>query len=751
MGYGAVYYRNGVKGRWMRSNGNMRQITVGSKGRVFGTDRYHRIWTKVALKGNWKYIPGRLMWIASNAANQVTGTNRYTSIYFAVSQKKMAKKLAKRIMKAKNHKKVMKTKKVSVKAKKIMKKKVSKRIVKRMKKHAPKRVTSWLIRWRLRWAKSHHKKHRVIRRHYVNRYTWTTRSAILQIRNDRNHRNVDIWQGRPNRHQPVKMWNRHNGWNQRWRIVNVRGKYFQLKSLKGNKYFGSRGGYWAGLQNRATWLHYNTRFHSLMRGNKCLDIWHGNFNNGSYLVWWNCHHGMNQHFSLVWVGGHRVVRKHYVRRHFRHIKRKVYKRVFKYGWTGYHGWSAIAGRLRQVAIGKNGVQWGIATNDTIWTRSTGGWRHVNGHLHQIAVSDDGKVWGVNRAHYIFVLLNAARSQWKLIPGRLSQVSVGKNHNVWGVNRWDQIFVRIGGINGYWKYIPGRLTNVSVGYDGKVWGVNRYGYTYYRNGMKGGWALATPIIRMRQISAGSKGRVFATAKNDTIWTKVGLRGAWKNIPGRMRWIATNARNQVSGTNKYNRIYLALSGKGAKIVRKFSKRAIYHPKRIHKTRVVKHAHKKAAKIMKKKTISKRAKKVMKRKVSKRVFKRFSRKVSKKAKKMIKRRPTKRQSKKWFVHSRFGSWTGYKGWAAIGGRLRQVAIGKNGVQWGVAANDTIWTRKTSGGWRHVNGHLHQIAVSDDGKVWGVNRYHYIFVLLTAARSQWKVVSGRLTQLSVGKNHNV
>merc|ERR1712183_1023182 len=53
----------------------------------------------------------------------------------------------------------------------------------------------------------------------------------------------------------------------------------------------------------------------------------------------------------------------------------------------------------------------------------------------------------------------------------------------------------------------------------------------------------------------------------------------------------------------------------------------------------------------------------------------------------------------HSRFGSWTGYKGWAAIGGRLRQVSIGKGGVQWGVASNDTIWTR-TTGGWRHVNG---------------------------------------------------
>merc|ERR1712086_1193793 len=280
------------------------------------------------------------------------------------------------------------------------------------------------------------------------------------------------------------------------------------------------------------------------------------------------------------------------------------------------------------------------------------------------------------------------------------------------------------------------------------GVNRYGTVYYRNGVKGRWMMATPNYHMRQISVGSKGRVFATAKNDTIWTKVGLRGAWKNIPGRLRWIATNNRNQVSATNKYARIYFALSGKGRKIVRKFSKRAIYHPKKAHHLR--KHKITKRAKKIMKSKISKRAKKIMKRKVSKRIIRRFKRKVSKKAKKMVKRRPTRRQSKKWFVHSRFGSWTGYKGWAAIGGRLRQTSIGKNGVQWGIATNDTIWTR-TTGGWRHVAGRLMQIAVSDDGKVWGVNRGHYIFVLLNAKRGQWKVIPGRLSQVSVGRNHNV
>merc|ERR1711935_937748 len=269
------------------------------------------------------------------------------------------------------------------------------------------------------------------------------------------------------------------------------------------------------------------------------------------------------------------------------------------------------------------------------------------------------------------------------------------------------------------------------------------------GVKGGWTSSYPQIRMRQVSVGSKGRVFFTAKNDTIWTKVGIRGACKNIPGRLRWIATNNRNQVTGTNRYTRIYFALSGKGRKIVRKFSKRAIYHPKKIHHVRKVKINVKRAKKIMKRK-VSKKAKKIMKRKVSKRIIRRFKRKVSKRAKKMIKRRPTKRQSKKWFVHSRFGSWTGYKGWAAIGGRLRQTSIGKNGVQWGVASNDTIWTR-TTGQWKVIPGRLTQLSVGKNHNVWGVNRFRQIFVRIGGVNGHWKNIPGRLQNVSVGYDGSV
>merc|ERR1712187_61111 len=223
--------------------------------------------------------------------------------------------------------------------------------------------------------------------------------------------------------------------------------------------------------------------------------------------------------------------------------------------------------------------------------------------------------------------------------------------------------------------------------------------YYRKGINGRWMLSNG--RLRQISVGSKGRVFGTARNNTIWTKVGLKGKWQNIPGRMKWIATNNRNQVTGCNRSNMIFFALSKRGYKAVRKFSRRAIYHPKKTHKLRKIRRFSVKKAKKLMKKKVSKRIVKRMKRKVPKRIIKRAKRIAKKKVTKRAIRKPLRHTSRKWFVNSRFGSWTGYKGWAAIGGRLRQVAIGKNGVQWGVATNDTIWTR-TTGGWRHVGGRL-------------------------------------------------
>merc|ERR1712228_245468 len=97
----------GVNGHWKYIPGRLRQIAVGSK-RIFGIDRYHRIWTRVGVKGGWKLIPGRLTYVATNSHNQLTGTNRYGSIYFGIANKAQAKKLKKRIMKAKVVKRKMK-------------------------------------------------------------------------------------------------------------------------------------------------------------------------------------------------------------------------------------------------------------------------------------------------------------------------------------------------------------------------------------------------------------------------------------------------------------------------------------------------------------------------------------------------------------------------------------------------------------------------------------------------------------------
>merc|ERR1712072_802607 len=192
--------------------------------------------------------------------------------------------------------------------------------------------------------------------------------AVLQIRNMKNHRNVDIAAGRAVRHQKVHMWNRHNGWNQRWRVVNVRGNRFMLKSLKGNMYFGNRGGFWAGLQRRATWLHYDTRNHRPMRGKKCLDIWHGNMNNGANLVWWNCHGGMNQKFTMPWVSGHKVVR--HVRRHHarRHHRRRF---VRHYTWT-------TRGAVLQIRNMKNHRNVDIAAGRAVRHQKVHMWNRHNG-------------------------------------------------------------------------------------------------------------------------------------------------------------------------------------------------------------------------------------------------------------------------------------------------------------------------------------------------------------------------------------
>merc|ERR1712054_327260 len=383
---------------------NMRQISVGAKGRVFATARNDTIWTRVGVKGKWQNIPGRLRWIATNSRNQVTGCNKYNTIYFALSGKaaKIVRKWSKRaVTKPKRVHKMKKARKVTAHRAKLMKKKVSKKAAKRMAKKVSKKV---LLRFKRKVSK---------------------KAKRLVKRNVRNH--------------------------------------------TGRKWF------------------IHSRFGS---------------------------------------------------------------------WKRYYGWAAIGGRLRQVSIGKNGVQWGVAMNDTIWTRTTGGWRHVNGRLMQISVSDDGKVWGVNRAHYIFVLLNAKRGQWKCVPGRLKQVSVGRNHNVWGVNRANQIFARIGGINGHWKYIPGRLSQISVGYDGTVWGVNRYRYIYWRNGLKGGWKLIPG--RLRQVSVGSK-RIFGIDRYHRIWTRVGVKGRWILIPGRLTYVATNSHNQLTGTNRYGSIYFGIANK------------------------------------------------------------------------------------------------------------------------------------------------------------------------------------------------
>jgi len=132
---------------------------------------------------------------------------------------------------------------------------------------------------------------------------WTKNGAILQIRNMKSHRNVGSYKINQN----LQMWDKRNAWNQKWRVVNVRGKYFMLKTLKGNKYLGNRG-FWAGLQVQAAILHYNNKTGQLMKGNKCLNIYGGKNKNAQPIRWTPCARKWWQKFSLHWVGGTRVTR-----------------------------------------------------------------------------------------------------------------------------------------------------------------------------------------------------------------------------------------------------------------------------------------------------------------------------------------------------------------------------------------------------------------------------------------------------------
>ncbi|XP_078595835.1 uncharacterized protein LOC144872941 [Branchiostoma floridae x Branchiostoma japonicum] len=97
----------------------------------------------------------------------------------------------------------------------------------------------------------------------------------------------------------------------------------------------------------------------------------------------------------------------------------------------------------------------------------------------------------------------------------------------------------------------------------------------------------------------------------------------------------------------------------------------------------------------------------------------------------------------------------WESIGGRLKFVSVGSNGV-WGVNSNDDIYYRtdtfenaaSSGSGWQHIGGKLKQI--SSGHSVWGVNANDDIYIRQGITSSNptgtgWHRIEGKLKQLDV------
>jgi len=124
---GNVYYKN-KSGNWSSIDGNLRMITSGKDGRLFGITKKDGIWTRAGAKGKWAKLNGSLTWCGTNMSGHMYGVNKNSNIWFlnTVSGAKKAKIVVKKV-------------KVSIKDKKSMKKTVSKTTKKAMKKATPKK------------------------------------------------------------------------------------------------------------------------------------------------------------------------------------------------------------------------------------------------------------------------------------------------------------------------------------------------------------------------------------------------------------------------------------------------------------------------------------------------------------------------------------------------------------------------------------------------------------------------------------
>merc|ERR1719318_2284393 len=193
-----------------------------------------------------------------------------------------------------------------------------------------------------------------------------------------------------------------------------------------------------------------------------------------------------------------------------------------------------------IAVGSVGEVWGVNKEGDVYKREdvgtdrnpTGrGWTRINAPkpMKQLDVHD-GTVWAIGTDDSIWYSRNG--NGWKQIDGLLKVVSVGKA-GVWGVNSKDEIFYRQGtSVNPKsdgtgWVKTDGRLSYIDVPFAGnaeqEVWGVNSEGKIYRKKWSKNVIYPRWELMGRREMKqlAVAEGRVWAVAKDDTIWqTEVG---------------------------------------------------------------------------------------------------------------------------------------------------------------------------------------------------------------------------------------
>ncbi len=163
----------------------------------------------------------------------------------------------------------------------------------------------------------------------------------------------------------------------------------------------------------------------------------------------------------------------------------------------------IPGSLQDAAVSGAGDLWGVNSLNAIYEYNSqiGGFLPIPGELAHISVGADGSVWGINVGGFVY-RYDAPSQSWVNVPGWLSSLSVGSATSVWGI---------AGGVFVYtfdtqtqsWQNVPGILTQLSVGFDGTVWGVNPADFIYrYDPASPASWDYVPGLLKQISVSAQS---------------------------------------------------------------------------------------------------------------------------------------------------------------------------------------------------------------------------------------------------------